>query len=177
MTDDRQVRALLTRAAELPDNIQPPFARLVESGRRRRRLRAGLALLGVAATVAAFMLPNVLKGPTGFSISGHSGVPPGPATADQLAHSHWSVLPPSPLGPRSAPILVSTGQQLLEFGGTRNGHSHSDGALFNVGERRWQIIARPPPAVGLNGAVSVWTGWNRPRYFSPPAKWRRCMTW
>jgi hypothetical protein len=166
MTDERQVRALLSRAAELHENIQPSVPRLIDSARRRRRLHAALALLGVTAvTAAGFTLPTVLKGTNGFSISVHSGHAPGPATAGELAHSHWSALPPSPLGPRSAPILVSAGGQLLELGGSRNGHAQSEGAAFNVSERRWQMISRPPQGVGLEGAVSVWTGWNSDKVF------------
>ncbi|HEX6932309.1 MAG TPA: hypothetical protein VF162_09215 [Streptosporangiaceae bacterium] len=160
MTDDQQVRALLHRAAELPDTIQPPVARLVETARRRRRLQVVLSLLGVAAiTAAGFTLPSVLKGPGGVAIpTRRTGAPPHRATAAELARARWALLPPSPLGPRSNPILVSgTGMTLLEIGGTRNGHARSDGALFDPGTG-WERIARPPADVGLRDAVSVWTG-------------------
>lgn len=161
MTDDQQVRALLNRAAELPDTVHAPVARLAESARRKRRLHVALSVLGVAAiTAAGFTIPAVVRPGPGHGIAIRSGPLPRPATAGQLAHAHWSVLPRSPLGSRSAPILISTGDRLLEFVGPRNGHPHSAGAVFNVAERRWQMIARPPQTVGIKGAGYVWTGPN-----------------
>jgi RNA polymerase sigma-70 factor (sigma-E family) len=149
-----------SRAAELPDNVQPPVARLVESARRRRRLQVVLSLLGVATiTAAAFTLPAVLRGPEGFLVRVRSGgIPPQLPTAEELAHARWSAMPPSPLGPRSDPILAWTGSKLLELGGTRNGMTQWDGAAFDTARRQWRRIAPVPGSIGLNGAVSVWTG-------------------
>jgi hypothetical protein len=155
MTDEQQLRALFTRAADLPDDVRPPVARLVENARGRRRLQVVLSLLSVAAiTAAAFTVPVVLKAREPVFI----GRAPGPATAGALLRSHWSALPPSPVGPRSDPILAWTGVELLEVGGTRNGVIQRDGAAFDAARRQWRSIAPAPSSIQLKGAVSVWTG-------------------
>src|SRR5262245_7407310 len=154
MTDDRQVRALFTRAAELPDTIQPPVPHLVETARRTRRLYVALSLLGVAAiTAAGFTIPAVVREPPGQSIAFRGGPRPGPATAGQLARAHWSALPRSPLGPRTAPILAWTGNELIELGGTRHGATQRNGAVFDATSQQWRRMAEVPSSVRLNGAV------------------------
>lgn len=160
MTDDRDVRALLSRAAELPDTIQPPVTHLVETARRTRRQHIlGSVLAVVAITGALFALPPALRAlpPSGFS--GAIGVvgAPGP-TASQLAHFRWSVMPRSPLGSRSNPILAWTGSKLIELGGSRDGVVKQDGAIFDPALKRWRRITQPPKSIRLNNAVSVWTG-------------------
>jgi hypothetical protein len=177
MTDDQQVRALLTRAADLPDTILPPAARLVETARRRRRLHTALSLLGVVAiTAAGFTLPAALRGPGGVSVQNRSSAPPHPATAGELARGHWSVLPTSPLGRRSDPILAWTGNDLLELGGTRNGAIQRDGAAFDAAREQWRRIAPVPASVGLNGAVSVWTGFVSEQLFVTNGRTEWCRT-
>jgi hypothetical protein len=156
MTDDQQIRALLTRAAELPDTIQPSVAPLVQSARRKRRLHVALTMLCLAAvTAAAFTIPSVLKGQWGPV---RSLARPGPVTARELVHSRWNALPSSPLGSRSGPILASTGNGLIELGGTRNGETQRNGAVFDATRQQWRRIAEVPSSVGLKGAVFVWTG-------------------
>ena len=155
MTDEQQVRALLSRAAELPDTVLPPVVRLVERALLRRRLRIALSLTGAAAVTAAVVtLPFALKAHE----TPRSLAPPQPATAGELARARWSSLPSSPLGQRSSPILAWTGNGLLEVGGTRNGVIQRDGAAFDPARRHWQPIAKVPVSVGLRNAVSVWTG-------------------
>jgi hypothetical protein len=159
MTDDEQVRSLLTLAAELPDDIQPPVAALVARGRRRRRARAaGSVLTVVVLTTAAFTLPPVIRS--------FAPAPPNPAhpgrqqrgpTAAELSRYRWSALPPSPLGPRSSPLLAWTGRYLIELSrGTVS--STDDGAVFVPATGRWHPIAPVRGDLGDRNAVDVWTG-------------------
>lgn len=165
MADDQDARALLSLAAELPEDVQPPVLRLVERGRARRRLRAtALTLTACGLAAAAIALPTVIgaAGPTGRPPANGQGgpqsPPPGP-TATQLTRFRWSALPSSPLGPRAEPILTWTGHELLEVGGADSaGHPTSDGAAFDPSTRRWHLIAPIRANVGTANAVSTWTG-------------------
>lgn len=166
MTDDRQVRALLTRAAELPDEVQPPVGRLLDQARRKRSLRTVFSLLGVTAIVAAAAaLPAALHS-LGTSPVAHPSPPVGPATppapgptAAQISRFRWSSLPASLLGPRFQPLLTWAGKELIELGGSRKGTSQQDGAAFNPAAGQWHHIASPVPYnVGFVNAATVWTG-------------------
>ncbi len=166
MTDEQQVRSLLTLAAELPDDLQPPLAPLLHCGRRKRRVRAISSVLTVMIVVAAaFALPPIIDSLRAWPAA-HHGIPAGPTTrltpgptAAQIARYRWSTLPASPLGARSQPVLAWTGTELLEFGGTKNGNTQNDGAAFSPATGRWHRIASPVPYnVGFSNAVDVWTG-------------------
>ncbi|HUZ54917.1 MAG TPA: hypothetical protein VMU94_20625 [Streptosporangiaceae bacterium] len=171
MTDEQQIRSLLTLAAELPDDIQPPVRPLLDRGRRERKLRAVLSVLSVLVIAAgALTLPPIIRalGP-GQTSPGRpriaSGLFPakpsqphsGPSAA-QLSRFRWSALLLSPLGPRSQPVLAWTGRELLELGGTKKGSTTSDGAAFNPATGRWRTIAPVRANVGFSHAVDVWTG-------------------
>jgi hypothetical protein len=161
MTDEQQLRSLLTRAAELPEGTQPPVGRLLEAGHRRLRLRIiACSVFGlVAVTAAAFALPALLSLPRPvFPPIELGGRSQDPVTAGELSHFHWSALPPSPLGPRSNPILTWTGSKLIELGGVNDGMTQYDGAVFDPATGRWRAMARIPNTIGLKDALSVWTG-------------------
>jgi hypothetical protein len=159
MTDERQVRSLLTLAAELPDDLQPAVGPLLRRARRMRRARAISSVLAVVAvTAAAFTLPSVVRGlshgspePVGMGGSSMRG-----PTVAQLTHFHWSSLPSSPYSPGSDPLLASTGRELLVIH-TPTGRGRLSSA-YDFATHAWRTIARPPTTVGLAGAVSVWTG-------------------
>lgn len=167
MTDEQEVRELLFQAAELPDSVQPPVQRLIGQGRARRTRRAVLAAVCAAVVVAAIAtLPSVLGGAMREPVAGHvhSGLfdgaargGSGPSAAD-LARFRWSALPPSPLGPRSNPLLAWTGKELIELGGIKKGSTQNDGAAFDVATGRWHRIAPVTGNVGFTNGVSVWTG-------------------
>ena len=160
MTDEQQVRALLRRAAELPDDIQPPVARLITSAKRTRRLRAGGSVLAVIVLVAAaFVLPPTIRSllPTGGSGSAGSYAARSPSAA-RLAHFRWSARTRSPLGERTDPLLVWTGRALIELGGTAKGVTQDDGAVFHGSTGRWTPVAPVRANVGFSDAVDVWTG-------------------
>src|SRR5579859_2792205 len=160
MTDEQQVRSLLTLAAELPDDVQAPVTSLLHRGRRKRRVRAVSSVAAVVVlAAAAFTLPPVIRAlsresPAPIGMGSHGN--PGP-TAAQLTHFRWSSLPPSPLGPRSQPLLAWTGKELIELGGGAQHAQQLDGAAFVPATGRWRGIAPPPYNVGLQ---SGWTGRN-----------------
>jgi hypothetical protein len=160
MTDERQVRDLLNRAAELPYNVQPSVGHLVQTARRTRRLHFAGSVLAVAVLVAAaFVLPqklgSLLTTSVGGSSSNHG---PNQLSAFDLAASSWHPLARSPLGARSKPILVWTGSKLLELGGTKDGATQNDGAAFDPRTERWTLTAPVKANVGFTRAIDVWTG-------------------
>ena len=116
MSDEQQIRELLTLAAELPDDVQPPVRRLIERGHRRRIRRFIVAALATAAVaVASVVVPPLVRIPAGGRFTpSHvtipnlfTGPPPdrtGP-TAIQISRFVWARLQTSPLGARSQPIL------------------------------------------------------------------------
>ena len=162
MTDEPQVRALLTAAAELPDGVEPPVERILEQGRRRRRTRwvalplaSAVAMALVGASLVALSASGQKPGRPATTASPSI---PGPSAA-QIARFHWSRLPPSPLGPRTVPIVAWTGKDLIELGGFKKGSSQYDGAAFDPATGRWRGIASPTGMnVGFWNAVSAWTG-------------------
>ena len=173
MSDEQQVRALLARAAELPDDVQPPVQALIGQARRRRVWRNALAVVAVAVVAAAgFTLPAVIRGigsggllpagsPPGDLFPAGSGRPLGPGpgpSAAAMAGFRWSTLPPSPLGARSQPLVAWAGRELIELGGFRKGVSQYDGAAFSPATGRWRMIAPVRSNVGFLNAVDVWTG-------------------
>ncbi|HEX9033726.1 MAG TPA: hypothetical protein VF834_17950 [Streptosporangiaceae bacterium] len=166
MTDDKNARALLTLAAELPDDVQAPVLRLVERGRSRRRLRAAASALTACGLVAAAITGAAVVstadrpiGPPARRAEGPPTPPPGP-TATQLARFHWSTLPASPLRYRLDPVLTWTGHELLEIGGINGptGQPTRDGAAFDPGTGRWHLIAPIRANVLTTVPVSTWTG-------------------
>jgi hypothetical protein len=161
MTDEHQVRALFTRAAELPDNIQPSVADLVQTARHTRRLHfAGSVLAVVILVAAAFVLPPSLRSLLSSGESGGSSYNHGPnhLSAFELSQSTWHPLARSPLGARSNPILAWTGSKLIELGGNKNGVTQNGGAVFDSRTGRWALIAPVKGNVGFSHAIDVWTG-------------------
>lgn len=163
MSDEQQVRSLLALAAEPPDEVQAPVQLLLDQGRRARRFRAAISVLGVAAVAAAtFALPPIIRSLSHgrSSPAPTANQPPGP-TAAQLSRFRWSALPPSPLGPRSQPLLAWTGKYLIELGGQRGltgGETAYGGAAFDPATGRWHRIAQIPNNIGLTDALTIWTG-------------------
>lgn len=169
MNDEQQIRALLARAAELPETVRPQPGPLLARGRRHRRARAaGAALAACAVAAVAIAVPLALRGASQPGPPGTPANPPlrmdpivppatGP-TAGQLARYRWSALPPSPLGAVSDPVLTWTGRELLEIGGIVRRSATTEGAAYDPAAGRWQRIAPVPSSIGISGAVIVWTG-------------------
>lgn len=182
MNDEQQIRELLMTAAELPYDLQPPVARLLRQGQRRRTRRTTLmAATAAVAVLAAGGIPAAVHAlRTAPGQGGGYGLfgprPPaaltGPAAA-RLARFRWSKRPPSPLGARRQPVVAWTGRELLELGGTRNGTSVESGAAYNPATGRWHLFGgagqRPVP---FPNAVSVWTG---RQLFVTSGQFRSCV--
>ena len=75
-----------------------------------------------------------------------------------LAAFHWATLRPSPLGPRSQPLLAWTGKELIELGGLHKGSTTHDGAAYDPATGRWHKIAPMRVNVGFDNATTAWTG-------------------
>jgi hypothetical protein len=168
MNDEQQIRELMMVAAELPEGIEPPVARLLERGRRHRARRtalvaataavAVLAAGGIPAAVHALRAAPGQPGGTGLFGPRPPAALTGPAPA-QLARFRWSELPPSPLGERIYPVVAWTGRELLEFGGLIKGGLADDGAAFDPATGRWHRIAGIGSRhLGFADAPNVWTG-------------------
>lgn len=137
----------------------------MHASRAARRLARGAAALECVLAVAAGLAgagcaeSKPATGPPSGLVRAHL-LPQesGPAAA-QISRFRWSDLPPSPLGPRSQPLLAWAGRELLELGGLKKGATAYDGAAFNPVTGRWHRIATVAPGnVGFSNAVSVWTG-------------------
>jgi hypothetical protein len=169
MNDEGQVRELLAKAAELPDDIDPPVTRLLARARQSRARRAVTAAVSAATVmilVGALALPRLLHD-RGRGTESAPSIAPGPSSAVQplsgpdaanLARFHWSALARSPLGTVDQPVLAWTGRELVEFGWPRQGGTPYQGAAFVPATGRWHLIAPIRTNVGFSGAVSVWTG-------------------
>jgi hypothetical protein len=180
MSDEQQLRSLLTLAAEPPDSVQAPVPALLERARRHRtRRRRGIAAAAAAGATAVVLLaaglPAVLgtvggtrpsaTAPSGLFPAGQQHSPSGPTVA-QIARYRWSALPPSPLGPRTSPLLTWAGNELIEIGGPgAPGTSPLAAAAYTPATGRWRIIAPVPSRLGATlwtrnapPPVTVWTG-------------------
>jgi hypothetical protein len=102
------------------------------------------------------MLPLLAAG--GVAATASDAVAGAPAPAGLAVGFHWSTLRSSPLGARSEPELVWTGQEMVELGGLRKNNTTNDGAAYDPATGRWHKIAPPAGNVGLSNAVTAWTG-------------------
>ena len=180
MTDELQLRSLLTLAAEPPEQIQAPVPALLERARRRRTRRTRAVVAGATAGAAAVVLlaaglPPLVgslggaapsaTAPAGLFPPNPRSVPPGPA-ATAIGRYRWSALPSSPLGRRSSPLLTWTGSELIEIGGPgAPGTSPLAAAAYTPATGRWHTIAPLPNRLGATlwtrnapPPVTVWTG-------------------
>ena len=178
MTDELQLRSLLTLAAEPPEQIQAPVPALLERARRRRTRRTRAVVAGATAGAAAVVLlaaglPPLIgsfggatpsaTAPAGLFPPNPRSVPPGPA-ATAIARYRWSALPSSPLGRRSSPLLTWTGSELIEIGGPGTADkAGTASAAFSPATGHWHLIAPVPGdlragALSSANTVIAWTG-------------------
>jgi N-acetylneuraminic acid mutarotase len=84
--------------------------------------------------------------------------------------NRWSMMAPSPLGPRVGHVAVWTGREMLVWGGATPKESSvafADGAAYNPATDRWRTIGVAPIHPGALFRA-VWTGkqmlvWGGPR--------------
>jgi hypothetical protein len=172
VTDEQQLRDLLSEATMLPDHVLPPVQRLLRQGRRRRNLRSGLRAIAVGVVaVIAVATPTAIRtlhagrsGQTGLGpelpVLSPFGPPPagGGPTAAELAKFRWTILPSSPLRTTQPEIVAWAGQYLLAIGGATGSRSSATGAAFDPATGRWHLMAAVPFPVNVADATSVWTG-------------------
>jgi hypothetical protein len=135
---------------------------------RRRRRRVGIRVAGFAVAAATAVI-IAYAGPSSHrrqnvttnSVPGTvQATTAPPATAEQLAAGHWSVLPPAPIPARDNPVVVWTGREIIVWGGESGPQGtvlHADGAAYDPSTGRWQVLPAAPIS-GRMSAAAVWTG-------------------
>lgn len=168
MSDESQLRELLSYVAEPPGHVQPPVRRLVELGRRQRSRRlvswsAAVSTVTAAAIVAPIVALGIGpagsgQGLPGRGLFGSSAAPvtSGP-TAAQLTRYRWSELPRSPFGTQQPDVVAWAGSELVEIG-RRIHHGLSMTAVFDQGTGGWRQVGPVPKGVDAANATVVWTG-------------------
>ncbi len=130
---------------------------------------AALALTAACAGCGRVAGTASTSGPThppvrsaGIVRIAHAARAAGRGRAGALARDRWHLHARSPLGTRFGPIVVWTGHELLELGGTAGGRlggaPRDSGAAYDPVRSRWQRVAAAPASVLPADAASVWTG-------------------
>ncbi len=70
------------------------------------------------------------------------------AAFDANTHT-WSTLPPSPLSPRQAHVMLWTGSEVLVWGGADGSTRHTDGALYDPVKKSWRLLPSSGKAARL----------------------------
>lgn len=99
------------------------------------------------------------------SVTSASSIVSSPApstTVAELAHEHWSLLPPAPITPREQAVVAWTGSQLLVWGGMASSPSndapvYADGASYDPKTKQWTTLPAAPISA-REGMGWVWTG-------------------
>lgn len=72
--------------------------------------------------------------------------------------ARWGPIPPSPLAARTGAAVVSSGREILVWGGEAGDDDvFADGAVYDVAHRRWRTMARSPLSARTD-PIAVWTG-------------------
>jgi hypothetical protein len=111
----------------------------------------------LAVAPVALMSADTAAASLSRPVAGNASRPAATSSSVSAAF-HWARLRPSPLGPRSQPILAWTGKELIELGGLRRGNTTQDGAAYNPATGRWHTIAPMRVNVGFDNATTAWTG-------------------
>lgn len=155
---ERQLRDALHEDAQRarllnPDGPPPPveWELDVDVPRRTspRRIVAVAAAVALIAGVTVAILRDDEDAPDVDMV---------PLIVDDLEPGATMALPPGPLSPRSRPVLVWTGTEMIAWGGSdAAGTSLGDGAAFDLQRGTWRTIA-PAPIEPRTFAHAVWTG-------------------
>lgn len=159
-------------AGVAPSSIDELHTALSTRRRRRARLRTtGLAAMSAAGVVAIALVATSI--PSSVPASRPT---PGPAAGSPTAATEtgidvprgWSVLPASPLTPRTFPVMAALGSEVLVIGGDDGSvcppnadclagpgdRARRDGAAYDVDTRTWRALADAPlPVWGTRPAI------------------------
>ncbi len=154
-----QLRRLLARAADVP-GPPDPWPDIRRRGRRLRRVRLAVAVMGTAAVAAVGISVATLVTP-GRSVPATAPTSPRP-DMHSLTHGTWRSVPTPPSAAIQDAATVWTGQELVVWGGTGPTAYLPPGGLragyaYQPATGRWQTL--PPAPVSGNGTPEgVWTG-------------------
>jgi hypothetical protein len=151
MDDERELRGLLTRAADTVGVVHAPSIELLEHHRHRQRLVVSILapacaiILVIAAAIALHARDN--------------RAPAATIGVSQLTDYRWQTVPTSPLTARSGAATAWTGSELILWGGQPQSVTRyfDDGAAYNPATKRWTKLPASPLS-GRAEPVSVWTG-------------------
>lgn len=139
---------------------------------------AVLSVLAVACTPAqpaAHQVPASVSAHPASAASGSTATP----AAEPEVPGRWEALPPAPFAPRRLPLVVTSDEEVLVWGGTvpssrvTSDHWDEGGLAYNARGREWRPLAKPPIDANLvtshawsDGAVYVANSepWEVARY-------------
>jgi len=173
------------------------------TGRYSRVARTTATVLGAILVVLVVGLANLARLSSGSSAgdppgSVSSAPDPSPVRASQLTDPRplraayrmspdWVLLATPPIRDRWPAVLVSTGTEIIVFGGEgiSGGGTFSDGAIYDLGRDEWRILQPAPIAIGsepgwvwTGSELIVWDDGRRAAAFDPVADtWRVIDPW
>ncbi|HZZ97597.1 MAG TPA: hypothetical protein VFE19_11290 [Jatrophihabitantaceae bacterium] len=151
MDEERELRALLTRAADTVGVLHPPSFELMAHHQRRQRLAVAIlapacaVILVIAAAIALHVRDN--------------RTPAATIGVSQLTGYRWHSAPAAPLAARSGAATAWTGSELIFWGGQPDSVTKyfDDGAAYDPATKQWtKLPASPLSARGE--PISVWAG-------------------
>ncbi len=150
MDDERELRALLTQAADTIGVLHPPSIELLDHHRRRQRI--ALSILAPAAAVIIVIVAAIAL----HARDNHT--PAAKIGVSQLTSYRWHAVPTSPLAARAGAATAWTGSELIFWGGQRDAARYdADGAAYNPATHKWTKLPASPLSARAVPA-SVWTG-------------------
>ena len=151
MDDERELRALLTQAADTVGVLHPPSIELMQHQHRRQRL-----VVAILAPACAVIL--VIAAAIALHVRDSNRAPAAKIGVDQLKQYRWRPVPASPLSARSGAATAWTGSELIFWGGQRGSSGYdADGAAYDPAAKQWTKLPASP-LHARSSPVSVWTG-------------------
>lgn len=148
MIEDR-LRSALDDATERLPQLGAIDHQILRRARRRVGMRAAVAGVTALALIAGASFATT-------RLIGQEKVSPVGPTRE----AHWESIPSAPIAGRAGHVAVSTGTEMLVWGG-QNGSDDpgglTDGAVFDYAPGEWRAMSDSPLEVSA-GRTAVWTG-------------------